>query len=112
MSARFPRGAIAYAAYYHVRQQNFLTHLNPTAGAMLDAGINRALKTEIVHALADNQRRALSQLPLLSTNQTVVSSIIRAGQEAFAPSYPIAKYVSTTFGDTATIACLFLSDIT
>lgn len=44
-------------------------------------------------------------------NATARMRIIRAGQEAFALSYPTAYYISIAFGGTAIIASFFLPDI-
>lgn len=44
-------------------------------------------------------------------NATARTRIIRAGQEAFALSYPTAYYISIAFGGTAIIASFFLPDI-
>lgn len=65
---------------------------------------------QIATLLADNLGKEILGLPKVDT-QEKADAIIFAGRQAFAKSYPLVYYASIAFGGIATIAALFLPDI-
>lgn len=74
ISVRFVGGAIAYAAYYNVIRNNFLKHLNPIAGEIIDAGIiGKSRKMRVISLLSSRNISQIRADSLLTFSQTLVS---------------------------------------
>jgi len=77
----------------------------------LEIGLTSAEEVlEIIVAIGGNLLNDLEKYPGVNTPEKV-DMLVRAGQQAFALSYPVVYYASIAFGGVAFIASFFLPDI-
>jgi len=112
LSIRVLGGAIGYAIYYNV----FASHFKENAlliigGTAVKAGItDKAVIGEIVALTSVGLLPAIRKLPGV-TSDAIYNSLVLAGQESYAKSYPWVYYVSIAFGGVSIICSLFLGNI-
>ncbi|KAF2675367.1 putative MFS drug efflux pump [Microthyrium microscopicum] len=112
LAIRVLGGAIGYSIYYNVFSEKFKANaINLVGIACFKAGIiDKATIAEIINLTAAGLVDAIREVPGVKTD-AAWESIVVAGQEAYAKSYPYVYYVSIAFGGVAIIASLFLGDI-
>jgi hypothetical protein len=113
LAIRVIGGTIGYAVYFNVFQHKFAQHLSVgIATACIENDIlNPSSITEIAELTAYSLTERILDVPGVDGNVTIYHSLVVAGQEAFALSYPWVYYASIPFGVVSIIASLFLGDI-
>jgi hypothetical protein len=113
LSIRVIGGAIGYTTYYNVffnKVQKAIT-INIVTACLDNNIFNATIWTQAGELTGASLINEILYLPGVDGNVTIWNSIVRAGQEAFADSYPIVYYVSIAFGCVAILASVFLGDI-
>jgi hypothetical protein len=113
LAIRVIGGTIGYAVYFNVFQHKFTQHLSVgIAAACLE---NHILDPSSIKEIAELTAYSLTERILdvhgVDGNVTIYNSLVIAGQEAYAQSYPWVYYASIPFGVASIIASLFLGDI-
>lgn len=111
LAIRVIGGAIGYTTYYNVFYARIVPAITEKISlACFSVGIYNA--TRIFQIATYTGASVLPPiLALAGNNVTKYNIIVRAGQEAFADSYPIVYYTSIAFGAIALICSCFLGDI-
>jgi len=112
LAIRVLGGAIGYSIYYNV----FLTHFKKNVvyyvgGTAQQLGItNTQVIGEIITLTGAGLINTIREVPGVQTDAEW-EALVKAGQIAYAKSYPWVYYVSIAFGGLAIIACFFLKNI-
>jgi hypothetical protein len=112
LSIRVLGGAIGYAIYYNVFASHFKKNAVLIVGtAAFKAGIaDKKVIGEIVTLTSAGLLGPIRELPGVKSD-AIYESLVLAGQEAYAKSYPWVYYVSIAFGGVSIICSLFLGNI-
>jgi len=113
LAIRVIGGAVGYAVYLNVFQHKFIGHL--TEGIVTACIENNIFNPSTIREIAELTVCSLTErimdVPGVNGNVTIYNSLVIAGQEAYAQSYPWVYYASIPFGVLSIIASLFLGDI-
>ncbi|KAK3695494.1 major facilitator superfamily domain-containing protein [Podospora appendiculata] len=111
MAVRIIGGVIGYAIYYNVFANKLVPALTAAVGeACVRVGItDMALIGEIIGLTAESLVDRIRELP--GVDEAVWTSILEAGQRAYAEVYPWVYYCSLAFGAVSIVASVFLEDI-
>jgi hypothetical protein len=113
LTVRVIGGSIGYAVYYNVFKTAFTNNAENYLATqlILNAGIldvNEIMT--IALDISSNLYGDILQFPDITT-QAQYDTIVAAGRENFAMSFPIVWYSAIAFGGASIICCLFLKDI-
>ena len=113
LAIRVIGGAIGYTTYYNVFLHKFVPKLSlGIAIACFKNGIgNITIITQAAELTGASLLNEILVLPGVDGNVTIWNEIVRAGQVAYAESYPWVYYTSIAFGGVSIIAAAFLGDI-
>jgi len=112
LAIRVLGGAIGYSIYYNVFLEHFKKNVVTAVGsAAIKLDItNIKVITTIINLTAAGLVNEIREVPGV-TSDAAWESLVLAGQEAYAKSYPYVYYVSIAFGSITIIASLFLKNI-
>ena len=113
LTVRVIGGSIGYAVYYNAFKTAFTTNAGNSFATtlILNASIYDQLEIEAIALDVSNNLYAdILVFPDITT-QAQYDTILDAGRELFASSFPILWYAAIAFGGASIICCIFLKDI-
>lgn len=113
LTVRVIGGSIGYAVYYNVFKTAFTNNAENYLATqlILNAGVLDINEiTTIALDISSNLYGDILQFPDITT-QAQYDTIVAAGRETFAMSFPIVWYSAIAFGGASIICCFFLRDI-
>jgi len=112
LAIRVVGGSIGYTTYYNVFISKFIPKATKLIGtAMFEMGIaNTTLIKEAIVLTGASLLDGIKEIPGVDTEEKY-STIVRAGQEAYAESYKYVYLTSIAFGAVAIIASLLMKNI-
>lgn len=113
LAIRVIGGAVGYTIYYNVFYSKFVPKLTTKiALACISNKIyNITIITEVAELTGASLIDEILLLPGVDGNLTIWNSLVVAGREAYADSYPYVYYVSIAFGVVSIVASACLGDI-
>ncbi|KAG9241868.1 major facilitator superfamily domain-containing protein [Calycina marina] len=114
LAIRVVGGAVGYTIYYNIFYAKFVPKLTQKiiVACIENQIYNATVITEVAELTGASLLNEILYLPGVDGNVTIWNSLVKAGQEAYAESYPYVYYVSIAFGSIAIIASACLGDIT